>query len=104
MRAPTCTRARAGNRLAAEMAETSEDGISTMICCYATQQLVHQGPPSQSQQRGGAMGWAVATGEVWVGDGRRGRGWGRGVCQGSFVAIVSVNVEAAELHRKQTIN
>lgn len=44
-----------------------------------------------------------SDGEVWVGNGRQGVGAAWGVCKGSFVAIVSVNVEAAELHGKQTV-
>ena len=65
--------------MAAEVVKACKDGILMTICCYATQQLVHQGPPSESKRGGGA---------------RRGGGGGNGNEWGevegiSFVAIVS---------------
>lgn len=66
--------------MAAEVVATCKDGILMTICCYATQQLVHQGPPSESEQGVGKKRWWQ-----WERVGRRGGGV-------SFVAIVSVNM------------
>lgn len=46
----------------------------------------------------------MATGTCGSAMAGEGVGEVRGLRQGSFVAIVSVSVEAAELHGKQTIN
>lgn len=43
--------------MAAEVVTTCKDGILMTICCYATQQLVHQGPPSESEQGVGKKRW-----------------------------------------------
>lgn len=68
--------------MAAEVVKTCKDGILTTICCYATQQLVHQGPPSEREQGVGKKRW-------WQWE-RVGRGGGGGGA--SFVAIVSGNM------------
>lgn len=44
-----------------------KDGILMTICCYATQQLVHQGRPSQNEPGGGGgigKGWAEVEGNL----------------------------------------
>lgn len=43
--------------MAAEVVKACKDGILMTICCYATQQLVHQGPPSESEQGVGKKRW-----------------------------------------------
>lgn len=47
--------------MAAEVVKACKDGILMTICCYATQQLVHQGPPSESEQGVGGQEGEVAV-------------------------------------------
>lgn len=43
--------------VAAEVAKACKDGILMTICCYTTQQLVHQGPPSERERGVGKKRW-----------------------------------------------
>lgn len=65
--------------MAAEVVKACKDGILMTICCYATQQLVHQGPPSESEQGGGQEEVVVV-----VAMGKGGVRWGNLVCCHSF--------------------
>ena len=72
--------------MAAEVVKARKDGILMTIRCYTTQQLVHQGPPGESEQGVGKKRWWWHRGKSEV------ERWG-GV---SFVAIVSANMSKGD--------